>query len=114
MEKQVQQVLKREIIRKVVDNREFVESDYFEKNVLTNYEIEALDNYMQDFDDVIEEGIVCDGEGEIVCLKITELLESLEYYFSELDEDGKKSYQYDVLKVIQRKLSAWKGFELTV
>ncbi len=106
------QILKKELIRKVVDNREFIENEYHKAELLTDNELEELNDHYEDPEDSINAGVYFDHDGDIHSIDIDSLLDSLEDYIGDCDEDDRITEKYIAFNRILRKIIHWKGFTL--
>lgn len=104
------QVLRKEIQRIVIGNVETIKNEYIERDVLTDEEINELQDHWEDPEEAFDVGLIFDFNDEFICIEVDKLLVGLRDFIG--DPLNKDKMRCDMFKIIEKKLGMLEGFDL--
>lgn len=112
VEKMKKQILRKEISRDILGDVETIKNEYIERDVLSDEELDDLQDHWEDPDEAFDVGLIGGFDSEIFCIEIDKLLVGLRDFID--DPVNKDEMRCDVFKIIEKKLGMLEGFDLWV
>ena len=111
------QILRKQLKREIVGNKEFVEVEYYKKDFLTKDEIEELEDQYSEDEDAFTRWLFTSYDGDLHSIELGLCAEALEQYLDDENNEEVEDYRWGVFKMIHAKITEgdkWSEFTLYV